>query len=57
VQAGKTEKIFGCVAYRKGNSPSFNTHDPGQEAGWKNASTSLAWGRRGADAQQARVYT
>jgi hypothetical protein len=53
VQAGKTEKIYGWVVYTKGNSPTFYTHDLGQEAGLKNVSTYQAWGRRGADRQQA----
>jgi hypothetical protein len=41
------------MIYTKGNSPSFYTHDLDQEAGLKNASTSQAWGHRGADKQQA----
>jgi hypothetical protein len=50
---GETDKTYGRVFYTKGKSLIFYAYDLDQEAGLKTASTFQAWGRRGADKQQA----
>ncbi|HVB56673.1 MAG TPA: zf-HC2 domain-containing protein, partial [Candidatus Acidoferrales bacterium] len=50
---GKTEKPFGRVFYTKGKSLVFYAYDLDQQDRIKSASTFQAWGRRGADQQQA----
>jgi len=50
---GQLDKTYGRVFYTKGKSLIFYAYDLDQEAGLKNASTFQAWGRRGADKQQA----
>ncbi len=50
---GETDKTYGRVFYTKGKSLVFYAYDLDQEAGLKDASTFQAWGRRGADKQQA----
>jgi hypothetical protein len=50
---GQADKTYGRVFYTKGRSLIFYAYDLDQEAGLKDASTFQAWGRRGADEQQA----
>jgi predicted nucleic acid-binding Zn-ribbon protein len=50
---GATQKPYGRVFYTKGKSLVFYAYDLNQQAGVKNASTFQAWGRRGADREQA----
>jgi hypothetical protein len=50
---GATQKPYGRVFYTKGKSLVFYAYDLDQQAGVKNASTFQAWGRGGADKQQA----
>jgi len=50
---GKTQKPYGRVFYTKGKSLIFYAYDLNQEAGFKNASTFQAWGRRGPERNQA----
>jgi hypothetical protein len=50
---GATQKPYGRVFYTKGKSLIFYAYDLDQQAGVKNASTFQAWGRGGADKQQA----
>jgi hypothetical protein len=50
---GKADKTYGRVFYTKGKSLIFYAYDLDQEADLKNPSTFQAWGRRGADKQQA----
>jgi Putative zinc-finger len=50
---GATQKPYGRVFYTKGRSLIFYAYDLNQEAGVKNVSTFQAWGRRGADKEQA----
>lgn len=50
---GKTQKPYGRVFYAKGKSLTFYAYDLNQEAGFKNASTFQAWGRRGPERNQA----
>jgi hypothetical protein len=50
---GQADKTYGRVFYTKGKSLIFYAYDLDQEAGLKDASTFQAWGRRGADKQQA----
>ncbi len=50
---GATQKPYGRVFYTKGRSLIFYAYDLDQQAGVKNASTFQAWGRGGADKQQA----
>jgi predicted nucleic acid-binding Zn-ribbon protein len=50
---GATQKPYGRVFYTKGKSLIFYAYDLDQQANVKNASTFQAWGRRGADKEQA----
>jgi hypothetical protein len=50
---GRADKTYGRVFYTKGKSLIFYAYDLDQEVGLKTASTFQAWGRRGADKQQA----
>ena len=50
---GATQKPYGRVFYTKGKSLIFYAYDLDQQPGVKNASTFQAWGRGGADKQQA----
>ena len=50
---GEADKTYGRVFYTKGKSLIFYAYDLDQEAGFRTASTFQAWGRRGADKQQA----
>jgi myosin heavy subunit len=50
---GATQKPYGRVFYTKGKSLIFYAYDLDQQPGAKNASTFQAWGRGGADKQQA----
>lgn len=52
-KTGATQKPYGRVFYTKGKSLIFYAYDLDRQAGLKNASTFQAWGRRGADKQQA----
>jgi hypothetical protein len=52
-RTGETRKPYGRVFYTKGKSLIFYAYDLDQQTGVKNASTFQAWGRRGADRQQA----
>jgi hypothetical protein len=52
-RTGETKKPYGRVFYTKGKSLIFYAYDLDQQPGVKNASTFQAWGRRGADRQQA----
>lgn len=49
----ETDKTYGRVFYTKEKSLIFYAYDLDQEAGFKGARTFQAWGRRGADKQQA----
>lgn len=51
---GATQKPYGRVFYTKGKSLIFYAYDLDQQVGVKNASTFQAWGRNGADKQEAR---
>lgn len=50
---GATQKPYGRVFYTKGKSLIFYAYDLDQQPGVRNASTFQAWGRSGADKQQA----
>ena len=50
---GATQKAYGRVFYTKGKSLIFYAYDLDQQANVKNVSTFQAWGRRGADKEQA----
>lgn len=50
---GATQKPYGRVFYTKGKSLIFYAYDLDQQPGVRNASTFQAWGRGGADKQQA----
>jgi hypothetical protein len=50
---GATQKPCGRVFYTKGKSLVFYAYDLDQQPGVRNARTFQAWGRRGADMQQA----
>jgi Putative zinc-finger len=50
---GATEKPCGRVFYTKGKSLLFYAYDLDQQPGVRNARTFQAWGRRGADMQEA----
>jgi anti-sigma factor RsiW len=50
---GATQKPYGRVFYTKGKSLIFYAYDLDQQPGVKNVSTFQAWGRGGADKQQA----
>jgi len=50
---GATQKPYGRVFYTRGKSLIFYAYDLDQQANVKNASTFQAWGRRGADKEQA----
>jgi Anti-sigma-K factor rskA/Putative zinc-finger len=50
---GQADKTYGRVFYTKGKSLIFYAYDLDQEVGLKTASSFQAWGRRGADKQQA----
>jgi hypothetical protein len=50
---GATQKPYGRVFYTKGKSLIFYAYDLDQQPGAKNASTFQAWGRGGADKEQA----
>lgn len=50
---GATQKPCGRVFYTKGKSLVFYAYDLDQQPGVKNAKTFQAWGRRGADMQEA----
>jgi anti-sigma factor RsiW len=50
---GATQKPCGRVFYTKGKSLVFYAYDLDQQPGVRNAKTFQAWGRRGADMQQA----
>jgi hypothetical protein len=50
---GQTDKTYGRVFYTKGQSLIFYAYDLDKEAALKTGSTFQAWGRRGADKQQA----
>lgn len=50
---GQTQKPYGRVFYTRGKSLIFYAYDLDQQPGARNASTFQAWGRRGADKQQA----
>jgi hypothetical protein len=50
---GQTQKPYGRVFYTKGKSLVFYAYDLDQQPSVKNANTFQAWGRRGADKQQA----
>jgi hypothetical protein len=50
---GATQKPFGRVFYTKGKSLIFYAYDLDQQPGVRNARTFQAWGRRGADMQEA----
>jgi hypothetical protein len=52
-ETAKTDKTYGRIFYTKGKSLIFYAYDLDQEAGLKSGSTFQAWGRRGADKQQA----
>jgi hypothetical protein len=52
-RTGETRKPYGRVFYTKGKSLIFYAYDLDQQVGVKSASTFQAWGRRGADRQQA----
>jgi hypothetical protein len=52
-KTGATQKPYGRVFYTKGKSLIFYAYDLDRQAGFKNASTFQAWGRRGSDKQQA----
>ena len=52
-KTGATQKPYGRVFYTKGRSLIFYAYDLDRQAGFKNASTFQAWGRRGSDKQQA----
>jgi Putative zinc-finger len=53
-RSGATQKPYGRVFYTKGKSLIFYAYDLDQQSGIKNArATFQAWGRRGADWQQA----
>lgn len=52
-KTGTTQKPYGRVFYTKGKRLVFYAYDLDRQAGFKNASTFQAWGRRGADKQQA----
>jgi hypothetical protein len=52
-RTGETQKPYGRVFYTKGKSLIFYAYDLDQETEIKNASTFQAWGRRGADREQA----
>jgi hypothetical protein len=50
---GQADKTYGRIFYTKGKSLIFYAYDLDQEANLKNPNTFQAWGRRGADKQQA----
>jgi predicted nucleic acid-binding Zn-ribbon protein len=50
---GATQKPYGRVFYTKGKSLIFYAYDLDQQPGVRNAGTFQAWGRGGADKQQA----
>jgi hypothetical protein len=50
---GQADKTYGRLFYTKGKSLIFYAYDLVQEADLKNPNTFQAWGRRGADKQQA----
>jgi Anti-sigma-K factor rskA/Putative zinc-finger len=50
---GQADKTYGRVFHTKGKSLIFYAYDLDQEADLKNPNTFQAWGRRGADKQQA----
>jgi hypothetical protein len=50
---GQADKTYGRLFYTKGKSLIFYAYDLDQEADLKNPNTFQAWGRRGADKQQA----
>jgi phage repressor protein C with HTH and peptisase S24 domain len=50
---GATQKPYGRVFYTRGKSLIFYAYDLDQQANAKDASTFQAWGRRGADKEQA----
>jgi hypothetical protein len=50
---GQADKTNGRIFYTKGKSLIFYAYDLDQEADLKNPNTFQAWGRRGADKQQA----
>jgi hypothetical protein len=50
---GMTQKPYGRVFYAKGKLLTFYAYDLNQGAGFKNASTFQAWGRRGPERNQA----
>jgi hypothetical protein len=50
---GQADKTYGRIFYTKGKSLIFYAYDLNQEADLKNPNTFQAWGRRGADKQQA----
>ena len=50
---GATQKPCGRIFYNKGKSLVFYAYDLDQQAGVRNARTFQAWGRRGADMQEA----
>jgi hypothetical protein len=50
---GQADKTYGRIFYTKGKSLIFYAYDLDQEADLKNPNTFQAWGRRGADKQQA----
>lgn len=52
-RTGQTTKPYGRLFYTKGKSLIFYAYDLDQEAGFKNASTFQAWGRRGPEKEQA----
>jgi len=52
-KSGKTRKPYGRMFYTKEKSVVFYAYDLDQQKGLQNASTFQAWGRRGADWQQA----
>ena len=52
-ETAKTDKTYGRIFYTKGKSLIFYAYDLDQEAGLKSGSTFQAWGRRGADKQEA----
>ncbi len=50
---GQADKTYGRIFYTKGKSLIFYAYDLDQEADLKTPNTFQAWGRRGADKQQA----
>jgi hypothetical protein len=52
-RSGETQKPYGRVFYTKGKSLIFYAYDLDHQAGFKNANTFQAWGRRGPESERA----